>query len=101
MIVRHWKVTDACGNFTTQDQTIKVADTTAPSFTAFPGHVTLKCLADTTPTATGTPGGADSCSTTTVTSSDAVTTPDCTLPGHVNKVIVRTWKVTDACGNFI
>jgi hypothetical protein len=98
-IVRHWTVTDSCGNSTTQDQTIKVVDTTPPTFTNFPADKTVECPGSTDPSAMGQPGGSDTCGTTTVTYTDTPTASDCTQPGHVKEMIVRHWTVTDACGN--
>src|SRR5260221_5694987 len=41
-ITRHWTVTDACGNSTSQDQTITVKDTTAPTFATFPPDASVE-----------------------------------------------------------
>src|SRR5207302_976932 len=58
-ITRHWTVTDACGNSTSQDQTITVKDTTAPSFATFPPDAIVECPNSTEPAATGEATGAD------------------------------------------
>ncbi|MDI6034840.1 hypothetical protein QLS91_17340, partial [Flavobacterium sp. LB2P84] len=65
IISRTWTVTDACGNKTTANQTIKIQDTTAPVFVeALPANVTVQCSAvPTAPTLTAT----DNCGDATVT----------------------------------
>ncbi|MFV8466359.1 gliding motility-associated C-terminal domain-containing protein [Flavobacterium sp. LB1P62] len=56
-ILRTWTATDACLNKTSYTQTIKVQDTTPPTFTP-PANITLtsdeNCFADTTTALTGT-----------------------------------------------
>ncbi|TDE49288.1 gliding motility-associated C-terminal domain-containing protein [Flavobacterium sp. GT3P67] len=56
-ILRTWIATDSCNNKTTHTQTIKVQDTTAPTFTT-PANITLSsdanCLADISTNSTGT-----------------------------------------------
>ena len=47
-ILRTWKATDECNNFSTCVQKIEVVDTTKPSIVC-PGDKVLECPADTTP----------------------------------------------------
>src|SRR5206468_11325771 len=94
---RHRTVTDACGNSLSQDQTITVKDTTAPSFATFPQDAIVECPNSTEPAATGEATGADTCSTTAISHTD--TSVDGNCAAKVVKTITRHWTVTDACGN--
>jgi hypothetical protein len=87
---RTWKVTDAAGNYATCTQTITVVDNVKPVITDA-ADVTVNCGTSTAPSATGTATATDNCSTPTVTYSDVAGT---------NK-ITRTWKATDAAGNYV
>ena len=99
---RIWKVVDACGNVSVSDsvQTVTVRDTTKPTFTV-PAD-TLICAnndgtLDTVPAMTGmVTDAADNC-----TASPAVTHSDVLVSGDVHSIrtFVRTWTVTDDCGN--
>ncbi|MDH7460323.1 T9SS type A sorting domain-containing protein [Chitinophagaceae bacterium 26-R-25] len=95
-IDRKWKATDACGNFSMCVQHITFIDTIAPSITC-PGDKQLTCggLSDTTHTGTAT--AVDNCGgAVTISHTDAATAASCNgIPG-----IDRTWRATDACGNF-
>ncbi len=95
IITRTWKAIDACGNSSSCNQTIVVHDTSPPSLTC-PTNITLDCAANTLPANTGTATATDNCSTFTVTSTDVIVTGSCPQ----SKTITRTWKATDACGNF-
>ena len=100
-ITRTWSLVDNCGNSAAdQVQTITVLDTIRPTFTR-PADITIyadaSCgyNADTTITGSVT-NKSDNCSTNlTVTYRDAVAEGDC----QGKKVITRTWRVVDACGN--
>jgi len=94
-ITRTWKATDACGNLSTCNQIITVDDTSPPTVTC-PANVTIDCAASTSPENTGSPSATDNCSTFGITSTDVIVTGICPQ----EKVITRTWKATDACGNF-
>jgi hypothetical protein len=100
IITRTWKVTDACGNSTTDDQIITVKDNIAPTFTVPVATTIYKdgdCLYNASPSITGEPTAvSDNCTVTpTVTYTDATAVGSCT---H-ETIITRTWTVTDACGN--
>jgi hypothetical protein len=94
LISRIWRATDACGNTTTGTQRITVQDTTAPTIVA-PPNLTMECPGTTTTNVTGVPTVTDGCSATTVSFSDSVSN-NC----GGTKIISRTWKATDGCGNF-
>jgi gliding motility-associated-like protein len=94
-LTRTWIATDLCGLTTTHVQTITVQDTTAP--------LLVTPLSDATATCSTIPGVpvlqfTDNCSSTAqVTVAYTETTTAVTTTGSY--VIIRTWDVTDACGN--
>ncbi len=97
--IRTYKVTDACGNFINVTQNlIRTVDTTKPT-ASNPAAITLTGCNGTFPAAdvSVVTDEADACSTPTVTfvSDSAPSIVGCT------ETTVRTYKVTDACGNFI
>jgi hypothetical protein len=99
VITRTWRATDACGNFSICVQTINVQDTTPPSITC-PANVSISCAASTAPSATGTATSVDNCSSATqivITFTDVTTGG---ADGCSQSQIFRTWRATDACGNF-
>ena len=101
VIQRTWSLVDDCGNMADdQIQTITVSDTTKPTFTA-PADITLcrdengEIAADTTVAGIVT-DAADNCSTElTIEWNDT----DTTGTDAEDRVITRTWSVSDACGN--
>ena len=96
-IIRTWKGLDECGNDGYCDQTITITDTTGPAITC-PANVSISCNSSSNPTATGTAtASSDDCSgPATVTYTDATTPGTCANSYTIN----RTWKASDACGNF-
>jgi large repetitive protein len=96
-ITRTYVATDACGNSSSQVQTITVHDTTGPVITGFPADATYTCSSavpsadDNAVTATDACGGS-----LTVTHSDDVVTPGSCVDRYT---IARTYIATDACGN--
>jgi hypothetical protein len=94
-VVRTFTATDAAGRTATCAQTIDVVDTLDPTVSA-PGDVTLACLADTSPAATGSATGSDLCTAPTIGFSD-VTTPGCGQTVSIQ----RSWTSTDACGHSV
>jgi hypothetical protein len=100
IIKRTWKLQDNCLNVTTKVQTITIRDVTAPTFTAPPDKVIFadaSCGYDASPGITGdVTDEADNCDHTL----NAVYT-DVTVNGSCigEKIITRTWTLTDDCGN--
>ena len=91
IITRTWTVTDACGNSTTEVQTITLEDMTAPVFDFTPADQTLDCAAEyTLEMATAT----DACTGALVTYTDTET-----FPCDGSRVIERTFTAVDGCGN--
>jgi hypothetical protein len=84
-----WTYNDGNGNITTQNQTVIVKDNTKPVISSI-ANVTINCGASTDPSATGTPTASDNCSGVTVSKTDVTN----------GNTITRTWKATDAAGNF-
>ena len=107
-IIRSYTITDACGNAVTVDHTIYVDDTQAPSVTGsiLPTNIegcniSLAPPAVTTVAELEALAGAisitDACTPDnllTVSSSDA-------FAGGCKKVILRTYVVSDKCGNVV
>jgi hypothetical protein len=94
---RTWTARDACGNTSTSARTVTwTVDVTAPVFTSTPGSVDIAC-ADPVPSSS-TPTASDACGTPTVTATGSTDNPaDCST--GFSRVITRSWKAQDACGN--
>ncbi|MCG8210932.1 VWA domain-containing protein, partial [Tenacibaculum finnmarkense genomovar finnmarkense] len=100
IITRTWNLTDSCGNSTQKDQIITVEDTIKPTFTA-PADITIStdanCDFDVSVGKTGVVSDeADNCSTgLKATFTDVEKAGTC----EGEKIITRTWNLTDSCGN--
>ncbi len=88
-ITRTWQAKDAAGNIATSTQVITIVDNTKPIISDV-SDITVNCGASTLPTATGTPTATDACSTPVVIYTDVTS----------GNKITRTWKATDAAGNY-
>ncbi|MGI6305895.1 MAG: hypothetical protein ACOXZQ_08505 [Bacteroidales bacterium] len=105
VVTRTYRVTDACGNYSEVTQTIYVADTTAPVITGIIPSLLLRVvrMVD-APAAVATVSALESLG---VLVSDNCT-PDSLLivtssdshSGSCPVVVTRTYRVTDACGNY-
>jgi len=104
-IIRTYTVTDACGNASTVTQTINVDDTTVPSITGTLNVINQAgCSAAGVPAAVNTVAAleamgvaiSDNC---TADGSLVVTSSDGAPSGSCPWTIIRTYTVTDACGN--
>src|SRR5207247_3416178 len=71
-ITRTWKATDDCGNSDTCIQTVTIIDTTKPSITC-PANKTVECTGDTSPAATGSATGSDTCGSVAISHQDSFT----------------------------
>jgi len=95
VITRAWTATDACGNSSSCNQVITVADNTGPTITC-PANATMNCDADNSSAATGSATATDNCnSNITIAESDTVASGNCPQ----KEVVTRTWSSTDSCGN--
>jgi hypothetical protein len=90
VITRTWKATDVSGNYSTSTQKITIGDNIKPIISC-PGNIIVSCGGSTAPAVTGFATATDNCSTPVITYSD--------VAGN-NGVINRTWKATDASGNY-
>lgn len=96
LITRVWTATDECGNSSTAQQVITIADNTAPVILNVPANVSLSCNNASNIPAVAEVTATDNCDTTTeVIFNEDVIPGDC--PGEL--MIVRTWTATDNCGN--
>ena len=92
-VTRTWTAKDDCENSSQVSQTITVQDTTAPTITC-PANVTVNCISLVPPTNIASVVVSDLCGTVTVThDGDTFTGTPC------NRIITRTYRATDACGN--
>ncbi|WP_321288847.1 HYR domain-containing protein [uncultured Sunxiuqinia sp.] len=95
VLTRTWIAEDACGNSSSASQTITVQDATNPSITA-PANITIDCSDSQDTSFTGSPAINDNCdSTPSISVSDEVSFLGCASEAS----IIRTFTVTDACGN--
>lgn len=92
--IRTFTATDLCGNTVSAQQSVTILDETAPQFTSFPEENFASC--ESVPTV-GEGGVAyfDNCSAIETSFTEEVINGDC--PG--NYTILRTWNLTDECGN--
>jgi len=95
-VTRTYSIQDTCGHVATCSQTIIVDDNINPTGTA-PANITVQCIGDVPISdVTAITNEADNCAIPTVTFisqvSDGNTCPE---------IITRTYRITDACGNFI
>ncbi|MFK7756121.1 MAG: T9SS type A sorting domain-containing protein, partial [Flavobacteriales bacterium] len=91
VVTRTWTATDACGNTTSDIQTITIVDTTAPVLFGLPADAAVECDAIPEPaevTAT------DNCDETL-----EVEFTEITEPSGCELIITRTWRATDECAN--
>jgi len=97
IITRTYSITDVCGNFSTAVHTINIDDTTLPTASA-PAALTVDCAGNVpAPDVNLIIDETDNCGTAPVVTfindvSDGKTCPE---------IITRTYRVTDACGNYI
>jgi hypothetical protein len=94
VITRKWAASDHCGNTNTCVQTITVQATLPPIITC-PTNITVQCSGSTATNATGTATATSCGPAPVITHTDTETAGTCPF----NKVITRTWTVTDSCGN--
>lgn len=95
IVLRTYRIQDACGNFVDVTQTITVFDTIPPTGTA-PANEFVQCINDVpNPNANGVQNVADNCSTPVTTHLGDVSNNQ-TCP----EIILRTYRIEDACGNF-
>jgi hypothetical protein len=98
LILRMWSASDACGNVRTCTQLITVVDRTAPIIVC-PRDTLIDCGFYNNPDALGYPTGTDNCSS----ADELVLDYDDDLSGLTGctntGIILRTWYMTDACGN--
>ena len=89
-ITRIWEVTDECGNTTSATQTITVEDTTDPVLVGVPADITVECNSiPSAPLVTAT----DNCSSGLTVNFNETSGSGCFY------TIIRSWEVTDDCGN--
>ncbi|MFN8288688.1 MAG: PKD-like domain-containing protein [Chitinophagaceae bacterium] len=97
-VIRTYRATDVCGNFAECTQTITVNDQTPPVLTC-PAPITVSCTgAVPTPDITQVTGVSDNCGgpVTVTWVSDVISNQTCAS----RYIITRTYRATDACGNF-
>ena len=94
-ITRTWTYTNFCGNSDVATQIITIDDNINPTGTA-PANVTVQCIANVpAQNVLAITNEADNCSTPTVTFVSDVSAGTCPT------IVTRTYRITDACGNFI
>jgi hypothetical protein len=99
-ITRTWTAIDACGNSSTDYQTITVEDNTKPVITG-PADITIlkdaNCNYNALPSITGYATATDNCATgwVVIDYTDVTNTGSC-VGEHI---ITRTWTATDPCNN--
>lgn len=89
-------ITDGCGNTTEWQASYSTQDNQAPVFDQMPADVTVSCDEAVPPVPDV--GATDNCATDLSPVYDEETTPLGNCPG-TNYTIIRTWTVSDDCGN--
>ena len=95
IVTRNYTATDGCGNSASAAQTIYLFDEGEPEFSVFPNDTLLSCeaAADLNPVVEYT----TVCFNTTLAQSDVITAGVCAA----NYTLVRTYTITDGCGNSV
>ena len=96
VLTRRWRATDRCGNSISVSQRITVVDNTKPAFTWVPANQTIECSDPAIPI--GTPTATDNCDPNVTVTYLGEVCMYFNCP--VNRQLRRTWKATDACGNW-
>lgn len=93
-ITRQYRASDLCGNTSSCTQIITVNDQTPPVFTSVPPNVTVDCYIV---PAVGIATASDNCTS----GATVVFVGETSVSGicPVFKILTRTWRATDACGN--
>ncbi len=95
VITRTWTATDDCGNSVGCDQLITIEDTAAPTI-ACPDDVSVQCIADLPPFDINAVTVSDDCD-----ANPAVThISDLSDGNSCPEIITRTYRATDASGNY-
>ena len=96
VVTRVFTITDACNNTTQAIQTFTIEDTIDPEFTSdLPQNISVSCDAIPVPQELT---GFDSCSNQiTITTNDDIVENEGNCIGQFT--ILRTWTITDSCGN--
>lgn len=90
-IIRTWTATDNCGNSVSASQTIYINDTVDPTLHGVPANITVECDA--------VPAPANVTATDNCASEMEVGFNESTVDQACGYVLVRTWQVSDYCGN--
>ena len=94
-ITRTYRVSDACGNFTEVEQTITVNDVTAPTVQPL-AAVNVECVEDVPVNDISIVLATDNCVAPLTVTFEGDVSDGRTCP----ETITRTYRVSDACGNF-
>ena len=94
-ITRTYRATDACGNFAECTQLITVDDITDPTISC-PAAIAIECIEDVPAADITLPVTGDNCVAAVVVTHEGDVSDGQTCP----EIITRTYRVTDACGNF-
>jgi hypothetical protein len=94
--LRVYRAVDGCGNDRVCKQSIYQWDMVPPTIDC-PSDVTIQCHESTLPANTGTATGSDNCGMPAITYTDVEALDDCLNTG----TITRTWRATDACGQYV
>ncbi|WP_297085586.1 HYR domain-containing protein [uncultured Draconibacterium sp.] len=97
---RYWVATDACANADTVMRRITVVDNVDPVIVNN-GDTTVLCVADIPAASTAGMDYYDECSSTTIELVDEIAHDLDNEAGYCPFQVVRTWRVTDECNNFI
>ena len=96
VITRTYTITDGCSNQVTVAEIINIGDMVNPTFVNFPPNVTVNC--DVVPlVASVVINGSDNCTTNPIVTFMSETG----TPSSCGYTLIRTWSVTDDCGNSI
>ncbi|MFN0212861.1 MAG: T9SS type A sorting domain-containing protein [Saprospiraceae bacterium] len=93
-LTRQYRAADLCGNTSSCTQVITVNDQTPPVFTFVPANVTVDCYLI---PGVGIATASDNCTS----GATVVFLGETEVPGicPVWKILTRTWRATDVCGN--